>query len=107
MVSFPDRKTAEKFYYSLQSKELPGIDGKLELSWVNTPLPSVAPNGASSLLPGPSPGDKAAVEFENAGEDFGNVEHVGEEYMSASATRQEEPKREVNMDYEMPDEEAW
>lgn len=107
MVSFPDRKTAEKFYYSLHRKELPGVDGKLELSWVNTPLPPVAPNGARSLVPGPSAGDKAAAEFEGVGEDFGNMDHGGEEYTRASATRQDEPKREVNMDYEMPDEEAW
>ncbi|OAQ98226.1 hypothetical protein LLEC1_03134 [Akanthomyces lecanii] len=104
LVSFPDRKTAEKFYYSLHSKELPGVDGKLELSWVNTPLPPVAPNGARSGL---SAGDRAATEFEGVGEDFGNMEHGGEEYKDASATRQDEPKREVNMDYEMPDEEAW
>lgn len=42
-VSFRDRKTAEKFYNSLHGSELPGVEGKLELSWVNTPLPPVAP----------------------------------------------------------------
>ncbi|VUC22097.1 unnamed protein product [Clonostachys rosea] len=42
-VSFRDRKTAEKLYNSLHGSELPGVEGKLELSWVNTPLPPVAP----------------------------------------------------------------
>ncbi|KAM3449037.1 hypothetical protein MY3296_007235 [Beauveria thailandica] len=107
MVSFPDRKTAEKFYFSLQGKELPGVSGKLELSWVNTPLPPVGTGGASSAPDGPSAIDKAATESEDVGEDFGNM--GGEEggYAGVGQVRQDEPKREVNMDYEMPDEEAW
>lgn len=106
-VSFPDRKTAEKFYFSLQGRELPGVAGNLELSWVNTPLPPVATGGAAAVPIGPSAGDKAAAESEGVGEEFGNMGDGVEEYTGASTSRQDEPKREVNMDYEMPDEEAW
>lgn len=106
-VSFPDRKTAEKFYFSLQGKELPGVSGNLELSWVNTPLPPVAAGGSSSFSVGPSATGKAAGESEAVGGDFGNMGDGVEEYTGASAAKQDEPKREVNMDYEMPDEEAW
>ncbi|KAM3516309.1 hypothetical protein MY11210_000068 [Beauveria gryllotalpidicola] len=107
MVSFPDRKTAEKFYFSLQGKELPGVSGKLELSWVNTPLPPVGAGGASSAPAGPSAIDKAATESEDVGEDFDNIGDEEGGYAGVSKARQDEPKREVNMDYEMPDEEAW
>ncbi|OAA62341.1 CCCH zinc finger and RRM domain protein [Cordyceps fumosorosea ARSEF 2679] len=104
-VSFPDRKTAEKFYFSLQGKELPGVSGTLEVSWVNTPLPPVPASGPSSSSTGPSANDKAVAE--PADEDFVNLGDAGEDYTATGAARQEEPRREVNMDYEMPDEEAW
>ena len=41
-VSFGDRKTAERFFVMLNGNELPGIEGKLELSWLSNP-----PNGTS------------------------------------------------------------
>ncbi|KAJ6789275.1 hypothetical protein PWT90_02141 [Aphanocladium album] len=105
MVSFPDRKTAEKFYFSLQGKELPGVSGNLELSWVNTPLPPVPTGAAASAAA--SSANKTAVEAEGVLEDFGGMEDGGNEYAGADSSRQDEPRREVNMDYEMPDEEAW
>lgn len=39
-LSFIDRATAEKFYYGLPNGELPGI-GKVEMSWMKTPLPQI------------------------------------------------------------------
>ncbi|CAM1511247.1 Fc.00g087600.m01.CDS01 [Cosmosporella sp. VM-42] len=89
-VSFQDRKTAEKFYYTLHNKELPGVEGKLDLSWVNTPLPPV--------------GDKPVA----ADRDRDVTIAAGEE-----APRGESPdpapreERVVNMDYEVADEDAW
>lgn len=107
-ISFPDRKTAEKFYFSLQGKELPGVSGNLELSWVNTPLPPVPTGGATTTSSAPSPGKRRlAIEANGVEEDFGEVNGGTEDYAGASAARHDEPRREVNMDYEMPDEEAW
>ncbi|KZF23450.1 hypothetical protein L228DRAFT_260275 [Xylona heveae TC161] len=39
VITFKDRATAEKFLYT--SSDIPGV-GKVELSWVNTPLPPVS-----------------------------------------------------------------
>ena len=36
VIAFKDRYTAEQFFYG--SKHIPGV-GKVELSWVTTPLP--------------------------------------------------------------------
>lgn len=40
IVTFKDRKTAEKFMYG--TKNIPNV-GTVELAWVNTPLPPVKP----------------------------------------------------------------
>lgn len=104
-VSFQDRKTAEKFYFSLQGKELPGISGNLELSWVNTPLSPVATGTAPSA--GLSTADKAAVQGNGIGESGDSIRDGGAESKQVATMRQDEPRREVNMDYEMPDEEIW
>jgi RNA-binding protein 26 len=34
-ITFKDRKTAEKFMYGLSNKEIPGVDGQVELSWAS------------------------------------------------------------------------
>lgn len=39
-VTFNDRFTAEKFFYGLPNNELPGV-GKVELAWIQKPLPPV------------------------------------------------------------------
>ena len=45
IVTFKDRRTAEKFMFG--SKDIPGV-GKVELAWVNGPLPSVASSAVKS-----------------------------------------------------------
>ncbi|KAK2612713.1 hypothetical protein QQS21_001330 [Conoideocrella luteorostrata] len=91
-VSFRDRKTAERFYFSLHGKELPGINGKLELSWVNTPLPPVNVKKLTQDESGAAiPGD-VMVEVEDATEE--------------PRDEQVEP-RAVNMDYEVGDDYGW
>ncbi|CAG8952501.1 hypothetical protein HYFRA_00001248 [Hymenoscyphus fraxineus] len=40
-ITFKDRFTAEKFMYGSPDGELPGV-GKVEMAWVQTPLPPVA-----------------------------------------------------------------
>ncbi|KAH6996501.1 hypothetical protein BKA56DRAFT_471470 [Ilyonectria sp. MPI-CAGE-AT-0026] len=97
-VSFQDRKTAEKFYYSLHGKELPGVDGRLDLAWVSTPLPpvrmnSVDDNNASAAA--------TAEDKDDAMTGFNEPSHEEEEPIR----RREE--RAVDMDYEVADEDGW
>jgi RNA-binding protein 26 len=102
-VSFQDRKTAEKLYYSLHGKELPGVDGKLELSWVN------APAGATSGAGGAASADKKNEQLPSgaAAEDEDNEEGaIGSEAEEAPVERHSLE----NMDYEQAaddDDEAW
>lgn len=86
-VSFQDRKSAEKLYYSLHGKELPGVEGKLELAWVNTPLPPVK---------------LAKKEVDDDMHDEGEIEENRDD---AQFSKREE--RQVNMDYEVADDEGW
>jgi hypothetical protein len=46
-ISFRDRKTAERAFHSLNGKELGGVEGMLELSWVSTPLPPVTASASA------------------------------------------------------------
>ncbi|KAK3182343.1 hypothetical protein K4F52_006345 [Lecanicillium sp. MT-2017a] len=101
-VSFQDRKTAEKFYFGLQGKGLPGVDANLELSWVQGA--SAAPTPAVKNAPADQTGDVAA-------EAAGSTTMAGTEDSGAvggsAPVAKEEDRRVVDMDYEMPDEEAW
>lgn len=90
-VSFRDRKTAERAYYSLHGKELGGVDGTLELSWVSS-QPSVPKNAPVAAAAGESGGD-----INNEMED-GEVE--GSEEGEMQDDRQDE--RGMDMDYD-----AW
>ncbi|KAH0600468.1 hypothetical protein MHUMG1_01464 [Metarhizium humberi] len=91
-VSFRDRKTAERFYYSLHGNELPGVEGKLELSWVNSPLPPVNLKKSAHEESGTAtPGD-AMAGMDDAREEG----EVREKERDANATP-------VNMDYEVGD----
>ncbi|KAF5026719.1 hypothetical protein F66182_1187 [Fusarium sp. NRRL 66182] len=95
-VSFQDRKTAERFYYTLHGKELPGVDGRLELAWVNTPLPPVKPIGNDEMPDG-------------SGEDKEEDAMAGFDDQP-KRERSAEPQREqraVNMDYEVAEEDGW
>lgn len=78
-VSFRDRKTAERFYYTLHGKEIPGVEGKVELAWVSA-LPAKKDEG------GTQQGDAMAGMDEEEGE-----------------VREDVDERAVNMDYEVGD----
>jgi RNA-binding protein 26 len=97
-VSFRDRKTAEKFYYSLHGKELPGVTGRLDLSWVN---------GGPALPPAAT----AKPEYGGGDDTIGGV--GGREDEDEGEIREEEPvrargqQRQINMDYEVEDEDGW
>lgn len=93
-VSFQDRKTAERFYYSLHNKELPGVEGKLDLAWVNSPLPPVAPKKPQedSTMTS-SEGAMAGMDYEQEG--------------SKDEPERPRSQRQVDMDYEVADDDAW
>ncbi|KAG8667258.1 hypothetical protein FPOAC2_12416 [Fusarium poae] len=95
-VSFQDRKTAEKFYYSLHGKDLPGVEGRLELAWVSSPLPPVRTrsNDDGSGDGGYDKEDDAMAGFDD------------QPKRERSAEPQPED-RAVNMDYEVAEEDAW
>jgi len=50
-ITFADRKTAEKLYYSLTNKTIPGVEGKVEASWVRLPSAATSPAAASNGSP--------------------------------------------------------
>ncbi|KAI9757241.1 MAG: hypothetical protein M4579_003541 [Chaenotheca gracillima] len=80
LITFKDRFTAEKFFYG--TTEIPSV-GKVEVSWVNTPLPPVtlpAPNAASPSA-GTSSMDKGGDEsMQDPGMAGGDDSHKNEDY---------------------------
>lgn len=90
-VSFQDRRTAERFYHSLHGKELPGVDGKLDVSWVNAPMPRV---------PTAKPTDDSAAAFSDD-------EMAGADDAPEASKEELTPRRQVDMDYEVGDDGAW
>ncbi|KAF4865831.1 putative RNA-binding protein [Colletotrichum siamense] len=94
-VTFKDRKTAEKFYYGLTNHEIPGVDGKLELSWVATPPVSAknaAENGASKY--------SGAMDQDVA---IGNAAPNG----SSAITLDQQSEQQPEMDYDVADDDDW
>ncbi|KAF7545802.1 hypothetical protein G7046_g9473 [Stylonectria norvegica] len=98
-VSFQDRKTAERFYYSLNGKELPGVDGRLDLAWVNAPLPRVG-----EKPPAPS---AATTKDRDRDEAMAGVEDAQREESASVEPQVKRQARAVDMDYEVADEDAW
>ncbi|KAM5348323.1 hypothetical protein ACJ41O_008147 [Fusarium nematophilum] len=105
-VSFQDRKTAEKFYYSLHGKELPGVEGHLDLSWVSTPLPPVKTSTHSRSAPaaaGSSGAGGGAVEDKEDDAMAGFDDH----HIKRESAEPQREERAVNMDYEVEEEDVW
>ncbi|KAG6004421.1 hypothetical protein E4U21_001089 [Claviceps maximensis] len=94
-VSFRDRKTAEKFYLTLHGKEFPGLDGKLDLSWVHAASPAHDADADVAINVGSRTG--VATELENgpAGDVMAGMD---DERDDGDAEREESGA--VNMDYE-------
>ncbi|PFH59897.1 hypothetical protein XA68_11723 [Ophiocordyceps unilateralis] len=90
-VSFQDRRTAEKFYYSLHGKELPGVDGKLDLSWVTGP--GTAMKSTDGSTPGLSDDTPAGGDDDDVGQ--GPTKYDVEMHHP------------MDMDYEVGDDDAW
>lgn len=103
LIVFKDRKTAERAFFSLHGKELGGVDGTLDLTWVNTPLPrpntskpvTVGHDAQAGTAPGAGNADASAKEEMEDGEIEGSEE--GE-------MRQDDgqDERDMHMDYD-----AW
>lgn len=87
-MSFQDRKTAEKFYYTLQGKELPGVDGTLELAWE-----SGAPASSTTVA------KEKPVEMEDGEVDDLKGEENGQPLKLDDGH--------ASMDYEYAEDEAW
>ena len=105
-MTFSDRKTAEKFFYGLASKRVPGIEGKVEAAWVSGPT---AP-ASSATKPGNGYGKE-----ESNDEDFGldRDEDIKTEQgedptrRDSSMARAEAPVDQGDMDYDIVDEPDW
>lgn len=102
-VSFQDRKTAERFYYSVQGKELPGIEGRLELSWVTTPLPPVG----TTKPAGNGEAGAAHASAEDKEQEHGVMADFDDDPRRERSAELQDEKRPVNMDYEVADEDGW
>ncbi|KAG5970659.1 hypothetical protein E4U55_001521, partial [Claviceps digitariae] len=102
-VSFRDRKTAEKFYLTLHGKEFPGLEGKLELSWVNSPPGGPSPVNAhtNSVL---KSGAASAEQDEEENGPAGGDAMAGMDDEREDMDTEREETRAVNMDYEA---EGW
>ncbi|KAG6091710.1 hypothetical protein E4U30_006380 [Claviceps sp. LM220 group G6] len=102
-VSFRDRKTAENFYFSLHGKEFPGLQGTLELSWVNN---AASAGGAASANAGSLKKKTTMTATDEGGAAEGGA--AGHDAMAGveggeNADEREE-RRAVDMDYEA---EGW
>jgi RNA-binding protein 26 len=105
-VTFKERRTAEAFLSTVNSAGLPGLDVKVEATWVPTGTPSLLPSSiaAAKSAEGPS----ASRELPKKAEDG-----VMEEMRDASPEAEEgevpdeEPHRDHMMDYDVADDEQW
>lgn len=96
-VSFRDRKTAEKLYYSLHGKELPGVDGKLDLSWVN--------NAPASAATAPPPSSSTSTKQQQQKEDDTAMDDEGGDAMAPQDAQPEE--MEYSQQQRVEDEDAY
>ncbi|KAA8573925.1 hypothetical protein EYC84_005470 [Monilinia fructicola] len=100
-ITFKDRHTAEKFMFGLQNGEIPSV-GKVDLSWIQTPLPPVTlPNPQSSLGGGRAESD---VKMEGGME--GDAMAHDSNSMSIGGAGGERDVQE-NIDYDVAGDDDW
>lgn len=98
---------AEKFFFGLSNKEIPGIEGQVELSWVSKPLPPVSAGGVgardSSIHVHAEDGDDGDEQMADSAEkmDTGDAEASSAQHGASSARG-----RRVDMDYEVADDDG-
>lgn len=102
-ITFKDRFTAEKFMYGISNSEIPGV-GKVELSWIQTPLPPVVfPSAAAAAKP-----DTGNNDYENGDTDMGGSgegDPVAHDVPRGSAQSQRREQQEL--DYDIGDDNEW
>ncbi|KFZ17608.1 hypothetical protein V502_04514 [Pseudogymnoascus sp. VKM F-4520 (FW-2644)] len=102
-ITFKDRFTAEKFMYGISNSEIPGV-GKVDLAWIQTPLPPVVlPSAAPVAKP-----DTARNDQENRDTDMGGS---GEgDAMAQDLPRgpaQSQKREQQELDYDIGDDNEW
>lgn len=107
-VSFGDRKTAERFFALLNGNELPGVEGKLELSWLsNLPASSSGAAAAGKGKATAAPAAGAGTTSAGAGEQEGKADEedgVGD----AMAGNDDSQRAEMEVEYGAgDDDDAW
>jgi RNA-binding protein 26 len=94
-ITFKDRHTAEKFMYGIPNGEIPSI-GKVELSWIQTPLPPVTLPAKTSL---------AKNSDDDVQMDYGDAMAATSSPAHAGGGEQQEPLE--NLDYDVADDNDW
>ncbi|ROT38643.1 hypothetical protein SODALDRAFT_167470 [Sodiomyces alkalinus F11] len=102
-ITFKDRKTAEKFFFGVSNKTIAGIEGELELSWVNK-APGQSPVDHAGSGPGSSKEEQQGAEEDETMQDAekGNTADdtkAQNTRRGSSSTRD----RRLDMDYEVAD----
>ncbi|KFY07637.1 hypothetical protein V492_06969 [Pseudogymnoascus sp. VKM F-4246] len=102
-ITFKDRFTAEKFMYGISNSEIPGV-GKVDLAWIQTPLPPVVlPSAAPVAKP-----DTARNDHGNGDTDMGGS---GEgDAMAQDTPRapvQSQKREQQELDYDIGDDNEW
>lgn len=92
-VSFSDRKTAERFHQLLNGKELPGIEGVLDIQWATGP--------STSTKPLPKPAVSSGTDTKKDKEHHEQEADEGGNDGISRPPRQEQEQTE--MDYERPE----
>jgi RNA-binding protein 26 len=101
-ITFADRKTAEKFFYGLSNKEIPGIEGKVELAWVSTPLPPVKVSKTEA-----GGGEPIAKRQPEQPEQLEGPEQHAEEDRRPVMASNEQNAEQADMDYDVADDNDW
>ncbi|KAM0134114.1 hypothetical protein ACHAO1_005802 [Botrytis cinerea] len=100
-ITFKDRHIAEKFMYGLQNGEIPSV-GRVELSWIQTPLPPVTlPNTQS-----PTGGGNAESDSKMEGAMEGDAMAQDSNSMGMSGHGGEREMQE-NIDYDVAGDDDW
>ncbi|QSZ33926.1 hypothetical protein DSL72_005505 [Monilinia vaccinii-corymbosi] len=100
-ITFKDRHTAEKFMFGLQHGEIPSV-GKVDLSWIKTPLPPVTlPNTQSS-----SGGARAELDVKMESGMEGDAMAQDSNSISMSGAGGEREIQE-NIDYDVAGDDDW
>lgn len=92
-ATFETRANAEKFMYSLVGGEIPSV-GKVELSWIQTPLPPVALNAAGKV-----------VKVEDM--DMGEGDAMAATSSPAHGNAQGHDRQQGDLDYDVADDNDW